>query len=189
MCAWRDLVPIRVAHTACSRITVRDLPATVNLTPRGTRRRYTAGAPVDCLSNAGGFAAARHIRRRASYSHPDTRRLPPGKRVGTADEVAQIVLMLMTNIYLIGEVIRMDGGGRCVQHRSSAAVAGSGRGCRRPCGSSIAWGKMSSVPSWDSVSPGCATRHSPHDRAQPRRGERSNALDQIWTDYSQKSPA
>jgi NAD(P)-dependent dehydrogenase (short-subunit alcohol dehydrogenase family) len=38
----------------------------------------------------------------------------PGKRVGTADEVAQVILMLMTNDYMTGEVVHVDGGGRYV---------------------------------------------------------------------------
>jgi NAD(P)-dependent dehydrogenase (short-subunit alcohol dehydrogenase family) len=38
----------------------------------------------------------------------------PGKRVGTADEVAQVILMLMTNDYVTGEVVHVDGGGRFV---------------------------------------------------------------------------
>lgn len=38
----------------------------------------------------------------------------PGRRVGTADEVAQVILMLMTNAYLTGEVVHVDGGGRFV---------------------------------------------------------------------------
>jgi NAD(P)-dependent dehydrogenase (short-subunit alcohol dehydrogenase family) len=38
----------------------------------------------------------------------------PGRRVGTADEVAQVILMLMTNDYMTGEVVHVDGGGRIV---------------------------------------------------------------------------
>jgi NAD(P)-dependent dehydrogenase (short-subunit alcohol dehydrogenase family) len=38
----------------------------------------------------------------------------PGKRIGTADEVAQAVLMLMTNEYITGEVLHIDGGSRFV---------------------------------------------------------------------------
>ena len=38
----------------------------------------------------------------------------PGRRVGTADEVAQLMLMLMTNAYMTGEVLHIDGGGRFV---------------------------------------------------------------------------
>lgn len=38
----------------------------------------------------------------------------PGRRVGTAEEVAQVILMLMTNAYLTGEVVHVDGGGRLV---------------------------------------------------------------------------
>jgi NAD(P)-dependent dehydrogenase (short-subunit alcohol dehydrogenase family) len=40
--------------------------------------------------------------------------LMPGKRVGTADAVAQVILMLMTNGYLTGAVVHVDGGGRFV---------------------------------------------------------------------------
>jgi NAD(P)-dependent dehydrogenase (short-subunit alcohol dehydrogenase family) len=36
----------------------------------------------------------------------------PGKRVGTADEVAQAIIMLMTNEYINGAVLHIDGGGR-----------------------------------------------------------------------------
>jgi NAD(P)-dependent dehydrogenase (short-subunit alcohol dehydrogenase family) len=35
----------------------------------------------------------------------------PGKRVGTADEVAQVILMLMSNDYMTGEVVHVDGDG------------------------------------------------------------------------------
>jgi NAD(P)-dependent dehydrogenase (short-subunit alcohol dehydrogenase family) len=38
----------------------------------------------------------------------------PGKPVGTAEEVAQVILMLMTNNYLTGGVVHVDGGGRFV---------------------------------------------------------------------------
>lgn len=38
----------------------------------------------------------------------------PGKRVGSAEEVAQVMLMLMTNAYMTGEVLHIDGGGRYV---------------------------------------------------------------------------
>lgn len=38
----------------------------------------------------------------------------PEKRVGAADEVARVILMLMTNAYLTGEVVHVDGGGRLV---------------------------------------------------------------------------
>jgi NAD(P)-dependent dehydrogenase (short-subunit alcohol dehydrogenase family) len=38
----------------------------------------------------------------------------PGKRVGTATEVAQLILMLMTNEYMTGEVLHIDRGGRPV---------------------------------------------------------------------------
>lgn len=36
----------------------------------------------------------------------------PGKRIGTAEEVAQVMLMLMTNAYITGEVVHIDGGSR-----------------------------------------------------------------------------
>jgi NAD(P)-dependent dehydrogenase (short-subunit alcohol dehydrogenase family) len=38
----------------------------------------------------------------------------PGRLVGTAEEVAQVILMLMTNAYVTGEVVHVDGGGRFV---------------------------------------------------------------------------
>lgn len=38
----------------------------------------------------------------------------PGKRIGRADEVARAVLMLMTNAYVNGEVLHIDGAGRHV---------------------------------------------------------------------------
>jgi NAD(P)-dependent dehydrogenase (short-subunit alcohol dehydrogenase family) len=37
-----------------------------------------------------------------------------GRRVGTADEVAQVILMLITNNYMTGAVVHVDGGGRFV---------------------------------------------------------------------------
>jgi NAD(P)-dependent dehydrogenase (short-subunit alcohol dehydrogenase family) len=37
-----------------------------------------------------------------------------GKRLGAADEVAQLILMLMTNDYMTGGVVHVDGGGRFV---------------------------------------------------------------------------
>jgi NAD(P)-dependent dehydrogenase (short-subunit alcohol dehydrogenase family) len=40
--------------------------------------------------------------------------LLPGKRIGTADEVAEVMLMLMTNAYITGAVLHIDGGGRYV---------------------------------------------------------------------------
>jgi NAD(P)-dependent dehydrogenase (short-subunit alcohol dehydrogenase family) len=36
----------------------------------------------------------------------------PGKRIGTSAEVAQLMLMLMTNTYVNGAVVHIDGGGR-----------------------------------------------------------------------------
>jgi len=38
----------------------------------------------------------------------------PVKRIGTAEEVAQAALLLMTNGYITGEVLHIDGGGRFV---------------------------------------------------------------------------
>jgi NAD(P)-dependent dehydrogenase (short-subunit alcohol dehydrogenase family) len=38
----------------------------------------------------------------------------PVKRIGTAEEVAQAALMLMTNGFITGEVLHIDGGGRFV---------------------------------------------------------------------------
>jgi NAD(P)-dependent dehydrogenase (short-subunit alcohol dehydrogenase family) len=38
----------------------------------------------------------------------------PGKRIGRADEIARAVLMLMTNEYVKGEVLHVDGAGRFV---------------------------------------------------------------------------
>ncbi len=38
----------------------------------------------------------------------------PGKRVGTAEDIAQVLLLLMTNAYITGEVLHVDGGGRFV---------------------------------------------------------------------------
>jgi NAD(P)-dependent dehydrogenase (short-subunit alcohol dehydrogenase family) len=38
----------------------------------------------------------------------------PGGRVGVAEDVAQVILMLMTNNYMTGEVVHVDGGGRFV---------------------------------------------------------------------------
>jgi len=46
----------------------------------------------------------------------------PGRCVGTADEVAQVILMLMTNDHMTGEVVHVDGGDRLVSHRSSDPV-------------------------------------------------------------------
>jgi NAD(P)-dependent dehydrogenase (short-subunit alcohol dehydrogenase family) len=36
----------------------------------------------------------------------------PGKRIGTPDEVAHAIIMLMTNEYINGAVLHIDGGGR-----------------------------------------------------------------------------
>jgi NAD(P)-dependent dehydrogenase (short-subunit alcohol dehydrogenase family) len=38
----------------------------------------------------------------------------PGRRAGTAEEVAQVIVLLMTNAYLTGEVVHVDEGGRFV---------------------------------------------------------------------------
>jgi NAD(P)-dependent dehydrogenase (short-subunit alcohol dehydrogenase family) len=38
----------------------------------------------------------------------------PGNCVGTMEEVAQVILMLMSNAYMTGEVVHVDGGGRFV---------------------------------------------------------------------------
>ena len=38
----------------------------------------------------------------------------PVKRIGTAEEVAQAVLLLMTNGFITGEVLHIDGGGRLI---------------------------------------------------------------------------
>ena len=38
----------------------------------------------------------------------------PGKRIGTPEEVAQAMLMFMTNEYITGAVLHIDGGGRYV---------------------------------------------------------------------------
>jgi NAD(P)-dependent dehydrogenase (short-subunit alcohol dehydrogenase family) len=45
-----------------------------------------------------------------------------GRRVGTADEVAQVMLMLMTNGYMTGEVVHVDGSGRFVSPCSIDSV-------------------------------------------------------------------
>jgi hypothetical protein len=46
----------------------------------------------------------------------------PVKGVGTAEEVAQVILMLMTNDYMTGEVVHVDGSGRIVSQRSNNSV-------------------------------------------------------------------
>jgi NAD(P)-dependent dehydrogenase (short-subunit alcohol dehydrogenase family) len=38
----------------------------------------------------------------------------PGRRVGTADEVAQVIHMLMTHADLTAGIVHVDGGGRFV---------------------------------------------------------------------------
>jgi hypothetical protein len=42
-----------------------------------------------------------------------------GKRVGTAEEVVQLILMLITSDNMMGEVVHVDEGGRFVKHRSN----------------------------------------------------------------------
>ena len=46
----------------------------------------------------------------------------PGRRVGTADEGAQAILMLMTTAYVMGEVVHVEGGGRYVSRCSIDSV-------------------------------------------------------------------
>jgi NAD(P)-dependent dehydrogenase (short-subunit alcohol dehydrogenase family) len=46
----------------------------------------------------------------------------PGKRVGTADEVAQVILMLMANDDMTGEVVHVDGGGG-LDHRGGHSMS------------------------------------------------------------------
>jgi hypothetical protein len=46
----------------------------------------------------------------------------PGTRVDTAEEVAQVILMLMANADMMGEVVHVGGGGRFVSHGSSDYV-------------------------------------------------------------------
>jgi hypothetical protein len=48
--------------------------------------------------------------------------LLPGRRVGTAEQVAQVIRLLMTNAYQTGEVVHMGGGGRFVSHLLSDLV-------------------------------------------------------------------
>jgi NAD(P)-dependent dehydrogenase (short-subunit alcohol dehydrogenase family) len=48
--------------------------------------------------------------------------LLPGRRVGTAEQVAQVIRLLMTNAYQTGEVVHVDGGGRFVSHLLSDLV-------------------------------------------------------------------
>jgi len=45
-----------------------------------------------------------------------------GRRVGTADEVAQVIVLLMTNAYMTGEVVHVDGGCRFVSQCSIDSV-------------------------------------------------------------------
>jgi NAD(P)-dependent dehydrogenase (short-subunit alcohol dehydrogenase family) len=46
----------------------------------------------------------------------------PGRRVGTADEVTQVVLMIRTNGYVTGEVKHVDGADRFVSQCSIDSV-------------------------------------------------------------------
>jgi NAD(P)-dependent dehydrogenase (short-subunit alcohol dehydrogenase family) len=45
-----------------------------------------------------------------------------GKRVGTADEVVQVIFMMVTNDYLTGEVMYVNGGGCFVSQCSIDSV-------------------------------------------------------------------
>ena len=45
-----------------------------------------------------------------------------GKRVGTADEVAKVIVLLMTNAYLTGEVVHVGGAGRFASQCSIDSV-------------------------------------------------------------------
>ena len=65
----------------------------------------TPGLVDTPLSNTGPDAAARLQARAAAL---------PVRRVGQPGDIAQVVLMLMQNAYLTGEVIHVDGGGRYV---------------------------------------------------------------------------
>jgi NAD(P)-dependent dehydrogenase (short-subunit alcohol dehydrogenase family) len=44
----------------------------------------------------------------------DTSKTLPVKRMGSAQEVAQAVILLMTNGFITGEILHVDGGGRLV---------------------------------------------------------------------------
>jgi NAD(P)-dependent dehydrogenase (short-subunit alcohol dehydrogenase family) len=46
----------------------------------------------------------------------------PRRCVGSAEEVAQVIVLLMTNAYLTGEVVHVGGGGRFVSQCSIDAV-------------------------------------------------------------------
>jgi NAD(P)-dependent dehydrogenase (short-subunit alcohol dehydrogenase family) len=60
-----------------------------------------------------------HTADRAEWDtiHKNRHTILPGRRVGTADEVAQIILMLMIRDLLTGEVVDVGGSGRFVAHR------------------------------------------------------------------------
>jgi NAD(P)-dependent dehydrogenase (short-subunit alcohol dehydrogenase family) len=45
-----------------------------------------------------------------------------GRHVSPADEVVQVILMLMTNAYMTGEVVHVDGGGRFMEQCSVNSV-------------------------------------------------------------------
>jgi hypothetical protein len=55
--------------------------------------------------------------------------ISPEKCVGTADEVAQVIFMLMTNDYLTEEVVHGDRGVRFMEHRSSDRIRSRVRRC------------------------------------------------------------
>ncbi len=61
---------------------------------------------IDTLLLETAFGEARHAMIK------DRSAALPAKRIGTADEVAQAILMCMTNVYLNGEVLHVDGGAR-----------------------------------------------------------------------------
>lgn len=65
----------------------------------------TPGAVATPLQGVGPAAEARMAER--------GRALPVG-RIGTAEELAQVYLMVMTNGYLTGEILHVDGGGRYI---------------------------------------------------------------------------
>lgn len=65
----------------------------------------TPGLVDTPLSNTGPDARARLDARAAAL---------PGKRIGQPEDIAQVILMLMQNAYITGEVIHVDGGGRFI---------------------------------------------------------------------------
>jgi NAD(P)-dependent dehydrogenase (short-subunit alcohol dehydrogenase family) len=75
-------------------------------------------APIRVNAVAPGWIDTSRLERtfgteRASRVEAIARQLP-GKRIGRVDEVARAVLMLMTNAYMNGEVLHIDGAGRHV---------------------------------------------------------------------------